>query len=467
MKYCILKSFALLLFLSPVIAFSQYTFTGEIQNFQKGHVTITKFYGEEKSLIDTIFVDSNGIFKFDFPGNSSVGIYQMKFKNGKYFDFIFNNENIKVLVDYNNPQENVDFIESDENKNFYAFLRSKIEYQHKHDLIFPIVNFYPKEEEYYSISLKQFISNEKGQLDFEKNIIKKYPDSYIARIVKMQQTMPIPDDLSLDDKSAYVKEHYFEYSNFSDTMLLYSKLIPSKLIDYLSLYSSKNFNKKQQEDAFIQAVDQIMLNTIDEPKIYEFVLDYLIKGFRKFNFDNVIDYIAENNSLEKLCINSEKKEKLQKELDNIKYFAVGKIAPDFTVEDIYGKKITLSEIKSDYTIILFWASWCPHCMGDLPVIKQYYDRNNTIAKIKGVSESYLEIIAISLDTDKEAFSNAVSAGQFNWINCVDFKSWEGELAMKYCVYATPTMFLLDKDKKIVAKPISARELEDSLPSLFK
>ena len=74
----------------------------------------------------------------------------------------------------------------------------------------------------------------------------------------------------------------------------------------------------------------------------------------------------------------------------------------------------------------------------------------------------MEVVAISLDSNSLTWVDFVKSGNYNWINCADFAGWEGKAAQDYYVYATPTMLLLDKDKKILGKPKTIKELSKLL-----
>jgi hypothetical protein len=89
----------------------------------------------------------------------------------------------------------------------------------------------------------------------------------------------------------------------------------------------------------------------------------------------------------------------------------------------------------------------------MPKVKQYYDSQ----KPKRV-----EILAVSIDTSKTEWTTFVKEEKLNWINVSDLKGFNSKSTDDYNIFATPTMFLLDKEKKIIAKPISYRELEQVL-----
>lgn len=100
--------------------------------------------------------------------------------------------------------------------------------------------------------------------------------------------------------------------------------------------------------------------------------------------------------------------------------------------------------------IVFWASWCPHCVELLPRIKTW---------LRQFNPGNFEIIAISLDTSEREWKNAVAeAGFEEFYNLSDLKMWDGKVAKDYNIFATPTMFLIDANRKILAKPETFEEL---------
>ncbi len=90
----------------------------------------------------------------------------------------------------------------------------------------------------------------------------------------------------------------------------------------------------------------------------------------------------------------------------------------------------------------------------LPKIHNIYENS--------VSPQKLQILTVSLDKEKDEWISALETGKYKWLNTSDLQGWNSQSAIDYNIYATPTMFLLDKDKKIVAKPITYNELERAL-----
>ncbi|MFT3701501.1 MAG: TlpA disulfide reductase family protein [Agriterribacter sp.] len=149
--------------------------------------------------------------------------------------------------------------------------------------------------------------------------------------------------------------------------------------------------------------------------------------------------------------------KIKVALDAAKTTAIGSVAPDFTLNDVNGKPVSLASFKGKYTLVDFWASWCAPCRAENPnVVKAY----NTY-KAKG-----FEILGVSLDDKKENWQKAIQQDKLTWTHVSDLKGWQSDAAALYDVKGIPMNFLLDKDGKIIAKSLRGEDLEKKLSELL-
>ena len=108
----------------------------------------------------------------------------------------------------------------------------------------------------------------------------------------------------------------------------------------------------------------------------------------------------------------------------------------------------LSDIKSNYTLIVFGASWCPQCPEDLSAIVRMYPAWRS---------QNVEVVFVSLDESETSFKNFTSP--FPFISSCDYKMWESPIVKSYHVFSTPTMLMLNKDRKIILRPHSVSQLD--------
>jgi thiol-disulfide isomerase/thioredoxin len=127
--------------------------------------------------------------------------------------------------------------------------------------------------------------------------------------------------------------------------------------------------------------------------------------------------------------------------------AVGKIAPDFTWSK-NKKQFKLSEFQvSDTYILVFWSTTCSHCLVEIPDLYEYTKNNKNI-----------HVISIALENDTVGY-NLYAEKFTNWTNVLGLEKWENSIAKMYNITATPTYFVLNKSKMIIAKPDHIKDVK--------
>ncbi|MGM0622249.1 MAG: peroxiredoxin family protein, partial [Bacteroidota bacterium] len=380
-------------------------------------------------------------------------------------DFIFNKEDIVFETDFETPQDSLKVIRSDENRVWFDFLQ-------KEQLLTKELELLEKEVDYYQARVAEARSsggiatnlqeleqqadqkaNAFNQLQMERNMfvektVKENQNLFATRLIQTFRE-PFRDGyLNTGERKKSVQQEYFSYVDFSDESLMNSPVLTDKVFDYLVSYNQPDYSQEQREKAYIKAVDEVMSHVQNEnERVAEFILNYLVNGFEGLGMENVLTYIAENYG-DNIC-QTDEKTTLERKLEYQK-MKPGTVVPDFTIDNIKGQPLTLSHVLENRNLIVFWASWCPHCVELLPRIKTWFRQFNP---------GNFEIIAISLDTSEQEWKNAVvEAGFEEFYNLSDLNEWDGEVTENYNVYATPTMFLIDANRKILAKPERFEEL---------
>ena len=136
---------------------------------------------------------------------------------------------------------------------------------------------------------------------------------------------------------------------------------------------------------------------------------------------------------------------------------IGDKAPDLTLMDTAGKKITLSSLQGKYVLLDFWASWCGPCRAENP---------NVLAAYKKFQDKNFTILAVSLDNNKAKWIEAVHHDALLWSQVSDLLGWQSPAAAKYGVHGIPMNFLIDPKGVIVAKNLRGPLLEEKLKEIF-
>lgn len=142
---------------------------------------------------------------------------------------------------------------------------------------------------------------------------------------------------------------------------------------------------------------------------------------------------------------------------------VGDMAPDLVFPDPTGKTRRLSDLRGKIVLLDFWASWCGPCRQENPNVVRVY---NQYKNAKFTSGKGFEVFSVSLDKNKDQWSDAIAKDGLVWPNHVsDLKYWRSEGAALYGVTAIPATYLIDGKGKIIAKGIRGQSLENALKAI--
>jgi peroxiredoxin len=148
---------------------------------------------------------------------------------------------------------------------------------------------------------------------------------------------------------------------------------------------------------------------------------------------------------------------LKKRVDILQSVTVGKMAPDFTMNDSTGKPVALSSLKGKILLVDFWASWCGPCRGENPNVVKAYQAFNK----KG-----FDVLGVSFDQNREKWIKAVKDDRLTWNHVSDLKGWGNEAGKLYGVNSIPANVLLDKDQKIIARNLRGEDLLKKLEEIL-
>lgn len=111
--------------------------------------------------------------------------------------------------------------------------------------------------------------------------------------------------------------------------------------------------------------------------------------------------------------------------------------------DKSGQLLHLSDIEGELILIDFWASWCGPCRVETeetlkPLYQDYADKG-------------LEILSVSIDTDKAAWQAAIEADGMDWYHASDLQGYSSAVFTDYQIFGIPTIYVLDEEHNILSK----------------
>lgn len=419
--------------------YGQYTFNCTIEGYTNQQVTLCSQFSDESKIISTISV-VRGHFYFSLD-TLQPGLYRIYTIEDNYFNFIFNKENITLVTNSNNLIYNMEVIESSENKQLYNYLISSYITDYKIKIIEQFLDIYP-DGNFKKLAEKEYadLLNEKN-----KNIeaaIKLNHKSFAGRYLGLYKELKFPQNLAENEKSKYIDNNFWKLYNINDTLLLNSDAYNQIVINFFKLKSG-NLPTTEKYYKSAQEILNKFLNT--DKRIFNLVFEYILSGFETLElYDEIVKL---SNEYSNIC--TEDESNLSLRIKNYTELSIGKQVADIQTETITGKTIKLSETTQEYTLLIFWATWCEHCAELIPKIektKTYIESQN------------INILTVSLDKYPENLNNFIETNNLTINIICDYKSWDNQIIKKYFIFGTPTMFIIDKNLKIVARPLNETQL---------
>src|SRR5690606_25625871 len=119
---------------------------------------------------------------------------------------------------------------------------------------------------------------------------------FATKLIRMFREPFMDGTLNRQQRDELFKSAYFDNLDFTDESLMLSDVYTKKVFKYLMRYVHEGLSREKIEKEFETAVDIIIEHTNQNEKVYEFILDYLVRGFENLNLDNLITYIADKYS---------------------------------------------------------------------------------------------------------------------------------------------------------------------------
>ncbi len=438
------KKLLFILTLLPSFLLAQYSIKGTFTPAEEYKwIILYKVTPTTSVYVDNAEISEDGSFKIALDSSAAKGVYRIVYavpQEEFNFDLIYNRkEDVELTF---SQEKGVEFLKSNENKLLSSYAKSMM-------MVNETINSFYSKNSKDKKSFKHIFNT----LNEAQNSFEEASQGTIANHFIRANSPYIPD--SFEDVRTYSKNlrnNYLKHVDFNEPVLQSSEFLIERMLGYVFGMTSN----PDDPDAFKANVDDIVEAIKSTQLDYQkTLLEILWNQFVDIENEMMANHVAINYLLP---ISKElKDDELTTKLIVYKDTSINAVAPDFsfTIVNKEGDKETkkLSELDSAKRyVVVFWSSSCSHCLEELPVLKKKTDL---------LKEGDTQVIAIGLE-DEPYNWNSETTYYPNFIHVYGEGKWDNPIGNSYGVSATPTYFVLNENKQIVAKPYDFEVLKKFL-----
>jgi len=467
----IFSCFALFLLVS--VAKSQYQVTLQTPNYKSGLAYLTYYYGKNINVQDSALVNAKGIAIFKGNQKLQPGIYSIVFPGKtKIIDFLADKEQmISIKSDTTDLLNKTIVTGSKENllfQQYQKYISTKGKQLQAEQQAYG--NSKTKSDSVLHENNYQRYNKELNQ--YRENVIKQYPQSMLATLFKSMRepavaiAHPVTRQDSITNFDNY-KKHYWDGISFMDNRIIRTPFFLPKVERYFRdiLVPSA--------DTIIKESDYLLLLARTNAEMYKFLLNWLTDEYiypKYMGQDAVFVHLFENYHSK--GISNWLNEKQLTAISNRAYMVmsnlIGEKAADLDMVDSTGKPTPLNSVNAEFTVVCFWDPTCSHCREEVPRLDSLYQ-----AKWK---QQGVKIYGVLSENEKTKWIQFIKENNLkDWIHVYQTEETKKAIAdsqrpgykQLYDITQTPTLYLLDKEKRIIAKKLTLQQMDDLLQTKLK
>ena len=440
-----IKKILFLFAILPTICLAQHTIKGQFPNTDDFKFAfLYRVTTTTSEFVNNAEIKDDGSFMFSLDKSQPSGTYRIVYNQPQdqyNFDFLYNNEDIELTYDFENG---LSFIKSEENKLWSSYNKSM------QMVGTSLNNFYMKGEENKDDFNKIISILENTQNEFEKAAEGKMVLNFITA------SKPYIPTAYIDAKTftEQAKTHYFKHINFSNPVLQNSNFLIEATLNYIYNFIDQN----QVNTSYITNIDTAVKAIGNNTEVKKVILEVLYYQFSTENIETVANHIATKYLLD--IAKADNDTELYNDLMYFKNASIGNKGYDFdiVIYDEKGhaqvKKMSALDEAEQY-LIVFWSTTCSHCLEEIPKLHNY---------VKTIDPKKLKVIAVALDEDRYRWKD-MTYQYPEFYHVFGEGKWDNPIGNNYNVKATPSYFVLDKDKTIIKKPYDFEAFKDYFKTL--
>ena len=453
--------FSAFLMLNTSFAQSGYRIEAQIKNYSKGEAILANHYHQNLLAKDTATVDANGKMVFEGDKPLPGGLYELVTPDRRFLIrlIIDKQQDFKVSADTTNLILNTKISGNKDSEAFYEFQKfmmsqdeevKKVREQKPKDLEVKMKAFQDKRKTFYEKFMAENVST------FTAKLLRTAADPEIPTAPKLANGKS--DSLWVYH---YFKNHFWDNFDFADERLIRTPFYEQKLKRYMQDLTV------QQEDSIMKSAEFVIERAIagQSKDMRQYAIYYITNQYEQTKIvgtEGVFVRMAEKYYLSGIMPLSDTSSlrAVRERVAILKPLLINKIIPDLGVQGVKNTMVHIHDLNKDYDVLFFYSPSCGHCKESAPKLKAFHDKWKDLG---------VEIMPIATEGSEEDWKKFIK--EYKWENLVNgygrVVTRTVDYRKDYDVISTPTVYILDKTHKIIARRIGVEDLEPFLLSYKK
>ena len=444
--------------------------------YKNQYIYLGHYFGKTYPIIDSVKLDNNSTGTFKGSKPLQGGIYLVGYPNRSgFFEILLDKQQFfSVVADSATAPAGIQFIGSTDNDLFNAYQRSVGEKGAQINIVRESLKSATTTD---SVRINQELVRLDQELRvYREKMITEHPNTILSALLLAMKEPVLPANLqkpsTREDSVAafrYYKEHYWEGVNFWDGRLAYTTFFEDKLDRYFNQLVAPH------PDSVNKEMDYMLSFAKANAEMERFLLLRFVNRYysQRYMWEDAVfvhlyeKYFATNPPS---WLSEQGKKTITDRAYSLMANIFGSPATEIQLPDSTGKSISLYGLKKEYTLVIFWDPLCGHCKETLPKIDSVYQlrwksqglgvyavakenegtRKDWLSFIRDKNLGHWSHVYYSKEAEKERVSNNVPG-----------------YSQLYDVQSFPTLYLLDKDKRIIAKKLSFEQIDEILQLKLK
>ena len=434
--------------------------TGHITGLKDTTCVLAHYFGAGQYIPkDTARVDANGNLVFEGKKHLPEGLYIAVIPKNRYVEFLMtDDQDFSFETDTANVIKTMNVTGSKENELFYTYQQQLGKFYDDAKAL-DIQKKIRTDAVSVAMLNKQMGDLQKQAQTYRDQFMTENKGTFAVKLIKASaepDVPPAPKAANGRPDSVWVfnyfKGHFWDDYDFADERFVRTPILQRKLDRYIKELTVQN------PDSLIKEADFVVgkARAGKSKEVLSYAVWYITSQYEQpkvMGTDGLFVHMFEKYYATGIMpvTDSSTIKNIGERVKTLKPLLVGKVLSAPVVSDTLRRPIDIQNLKADYTIVFFYDPHCGHCRESAPKLQKFVDTY----KGKGV-----EVAAIAIDQSPDEWKKFIREFKLgNAINGYDF-TYRTDYRHQYDVWTTPTVYVLDKNKKIIARKLPVEQIED-------